>query len=118
MLQLPAGNAGVLVDDRLLELGLDARALEEPEVRSDVQLADGEIGRGIGAVGAEDADTVGRHAGTADQVEELADVEQVRLVVLRGGAAPVDEEDLQALRGGRMQLRRRPRLTADDEGDE
>jgi hypothetical protein len=118
VLQLPAGNPGVLVDDRLPELGLDARALEEPEVRIDLQLADGEVGRGIGAVGAEDGDAVGWHAGTPDQVEELADVEQVRLVVLRGGAAPVDQEDVQALRGGRMQLSGRPRLTADEECDE
>ena len=57
-----------------------------------------------------------RDARAAEQVEELADVEQVRLVVLRRRPAPVDHEDVQAL--GRLRRLRaapgRPRLTADE----
>jgi glycosyltransferase involved in cell wall biosynthesis len=68
VLQLPAGNPRVLVDDRLLETRLDARAVEEPEARIDVQLAHGEVRRGIGAVAAEDGDAFGRHARNHSEV--------------------------------------------------
>jgi hypothetical protein len=112
---LPPRDVRVLVDDRLLELRLHPRALDQPEIGIDLQLADGEVRRRVGAVTAQDGDALGRHPGAPEQVEHLTDVQEVGLVVLRRVAAPVDHEDVQPLGPARMRARRRPRLAADEE---
>ena len=90
--ELGARDRRALEDDGRLQPALDRGAVEPPEVGLGLRLARDEIGRGIGAVGAEEGDALGRDAALEEQGAELAEVGEVRLEVGRRGAAAVDHQ--------------------------